>query len=1471
MLGRRRWRAALLASTALLAVNTAGAQTVWTGAISSDWFTAGNWIPSAVPDPFETVFLDTVTPNPSVINAAATAGTLILGANASGRLTIDGGGGLNCGSCIIGNTAGASGAITVTGTGSTLTTSGSLAVGNGGEGTLRVTGGGSASSAGATISFNDGPGSAVTVSGVGSTWTITAAVNIGVRGSGLLVIENGATVNGTAATLGTFAGSNGIVVVGGAGSRWTNSADLTVGDGVGSGLLAIDTGGTVFNANGNVGLLAGSTGTVTVRGIDSRWANSDTLAIGAGGKGTLHVSAGGVVSSAVGFVGLKANAIGTVTVSGAGSTWASDSSLTIGAAGGGSLTISDGGKVSNATVGAVGQGGSGTVTVTGAGSAWQNGGVVFIGTFGAGAVTVENGGLVSGTTALVGSGPGASGTVLVTGAGSRWISTASLNVGVNAATGSLSVGNGGSVQNTDGFVGGSDTGTATVSGAGSRWTNTSSLTIAGSSTGSGTGTLSISAGGTVASTQGNIGLVANATGAVAISGAGSNWINSDTLTVGSGGNGSLTIEDGGAVMSTGGRIGERAGSSGSVTVSGAGSGWTNDSNLGVGVGGSAVLAIASGGTVASTGAGVIGDLAGSTGTVTVTGTGSLLATGLGLVIANAGSGTLRVEGGGKTGSLDGIIGNQPGSSGAVTVSGAGSTWTNHAHLVVGHGSTGTLTIADGGIVTSTTGYVGKSAGASGTVTVSGPGSVWNSADLTVGDSGSGVVRIERGGLANTQTGATLGMAAGSTGMMTVTGAGSTWNAGFLEIGRNGNGTLTVENGGRVNSRSANIGVFFGGSVGAVTVRGTGAAWNVDGDLFVSTGGTSTLTVADGGTVRATTTTVASNAGAVGTVNIGAATGQPAAAAGVLDTPTLAFSNGAGTLVFNHTDNAYAFAPTLSGTGTINALAGRTVLTADSGAFSGTTTVNGGVLSVDGKLGGTLAVAAAGRLEGIGAVGTTTIAGTIAPGHSIGTLTVNGNYTQAVGSTYLAEINAAGASDRIAVTGSALLAGGTVLLSGTPGAPGTRYTLLTAAGGVTGTYAALDAASVPSATPFLRYALVYDPAAVFLDVARSPLAFQDAGQTRNQRATGAGLDSLPTGNSIVTALSGLDIAGARAALDQLSGEVHASTRSVLIDDSRFLRDAVTGRLRRAATRPAAGPARVALASRDVAQDATVGRDAGAGGVTAWMQGFGTWGHLGGDGNAARVTRSTGGVVAGADAAIDDTWRLGLAAGYSHGVLNARARSASARIDNIHVALYGGGTWDVGGGTVGLRFGAAYTLHQIDTKRAVTVGGIADHVAAHDKARTAQVFGEAGYTLNVSSAIAIEPVAGLAYVNLDSNRVRETGGITALSGRGGSDSMLFSTLGLRGAATFDVGAMAVTVRGMVGWRHAFGDVTPSARLAFAGSTAFSIAGAPIARNAVVVEAGFDVHIARNVTLGTAYTGQMAKGAQDHGFKATLVWKF
>lgn len=174
-------------------------------------------------------------------------------------------------------------------------------------------------------------------------------------------------------------------------------------------------------------------------------------------------------------------------------------------------------------------------------------------------------------------------------------------------------------------------------------------------------------------------------------------------------------------------------------------------------------------------------------------------------------------------------------------------------------------------------------------------------------------------------------------------------------------------------------------------------------------------------------------------------------------------------------------------------------------FTGGTTVNAGGLLVNGSLASGVTVGSAGLLGGSGTItGSVINGGIVAPGNSIGTLTVSGSFTQNSGGSLQIEANAGGQSDRVNVTGApgtAALNGGTLAAQPIAGgiyAMSTTYTVLNATGGRTGTFA-----NVTSSLPFLTPSLSYDANNVYLTLV--PGDFARGALTGNQRAVGGVLD------------------------------------------------------------------------------------------------------------------------------------------------------------------------------------------------------------------------------------------------------------------------------------------------------------------------------------------------------------------------------
>jgi outer membrane autotransporter protein len=370
--------------------------------------------------------------------------------------------------------------------------------------------------------------------------------------------------------------------------------------------------------------------------------------------------------------------------------------------------------------------------------------------------------------------------------------------------------------------------------------------------------------------------------------------------------------------------------------------------------------------------------------------------------------------------------------------------------------------------------------------------------------------------------------------------------------------------------------------------------------------------------------------------------------------------------------------------------------------------------------------------------------------------------------------------------------------------------------------------------------------------------------------------------------------ARQAFDALSGEIHASAETVMIDDSRYLRQAVLSRLRQASYAGAGaggafaalgtGGPMVAYADSDLMDSdfslayakakprpsfplKALPHAAPDAGFTFWTQAVGAWGRIDGDGNAADVRRDLGGFFSGVDRRLGD-WRVGVAGGFTNSRVSVDARASSANIDTAHFAAYAATSRDAWN----FRSGAGFTWSALDTSRMIAFPGFFDQASASYHADTGQVFGEVGYGMSLG-AVAAEPFAGLAFVHLDGGSFAEAGGVAALAGSGNSEDIGYSSLGVRAAANYPLmNGMMLTPRASAAWQHAFSAVTPTASLAFQSTGAgFTVAGVPIARDAALVDAGFDVRVTPRASVGVAYSGQLAGHAQDNAVKGNLAWSF
>ncbi|EUB84746.1 autotransporter serine peptidase EprS [Pseudomonas sp. GM30] len=529
-------------------------------------------------------------------------------------------------------------------------------------------------------------------------------------------------------------------------------------------------------------------------------------------------------------------------------------------------------------------------------------------------------------------------------------------------------------------------------------------------------------------------------------------------------------------------------------------------------------------------------------------------------------------------------------------------------------------------------------------------------------------------------------------------------------------------------------------------------------------------------------------------------------------------------------------------------AGRLLLTGDN-TFRGPTTVNGGLLSVNGSLASAVTVNDSGTLSGSGRIASllANSGGRVAPGNSIGTLNVAGDVTFAPGSTYAVELSPTN-SDRIVAGGVASINGATVSLSlensptllsttETRSLLGHSYDILQAAGGIQGRFGAV----LPDYL-FIGGNLDYTGNAIQLDIQRNATSFASVGQTPNQRAVASAVEGLGAGNSVYESLLlSADATSAQQAFQQLSGEIYPALGSMLINDSRQLRDAVGERL----------------------------HDANATQSNGWIKALGAWGSTNSGNDTSRYSTSIGGLLAGVDGALDEQTRIGLVTGYSDSSLNMGSDThSSAKVDSYHLGAYAGhdiGAWR-------LSTGAAYSWHRADVKRDLQYGDVSAKQKAKVDAATTQVFGEAAYRLNLQP-LALEPFANLAYVHLDTDGFTEKGDAAALKSSGEQRDAVLSTLGVRAVKRFNLSTQqSLDVSGHLGWQHSLSDIDAEQHLRFAsGSTPYSVESSALVRDAALVGVQASLALSKDVRVNLDYNGQLANREKSHGVGLSLNWQF
>lgn len=1058
-----------------------------------------------------------------------------------------------------------------------------------------------------------------------------------------------------------------------------------------------------------------------------------------------------------------------------------------------------------------------------------------------------------------------------------WEITGNLTIG-DGQTGALEIGVGGTVTTTGTATLGAGVlgeGTAIVAGAGAEWSaaslfigrfGTAELTLSDDALlniGAGTGTI------TVATESGSTGVlnIGAAAGETAVA---AGQISAAELSFGEG-DGTLVLNHtdtayqiDAQVLGENGILQHLSG----TTILTTGS---DTESLASTIVDGGTLQIAQGATL-NTESGAIGDDFDSNGAVIVTGSGSAWTIDEDLEIGDRGAGALTISDGGQVTSLGGVVGQFSAPQSTVTVSGAGSRWQmdttgsgEDGRLTIGAGAPGLLRIEDGGVVENYMTLLGRGAGIESSATVTGTGSEFLNTFHYVGFGGDAVLTVEDGGLVTADELLAIAWLEDDTGSVAISGEGSLLQVDGqgLRVGERGEGTLTVSDGGALETRLASIGVVAGGT-GSVVVTGDGSSWQNEIDIVVGSLGTGDLTITDGGSVTAGASaerfvTVANNAGSAGAVNIGAAPGETAARAGALNTNRVNLQTDVARLNFNHTDTDYVFSGGTRGVGRIDHYSGTTTLTGLL-RHTGGTILHGGTMLIgeDGFVDDSVDVLG-GTLGGSGIIRNMTIGdgGTFAPGNSIGSILVATAAFDS-GSTFEVEISPSGEGDFLDAVDTVTIADDVSLIilpstSGEDGSgfdPRTSYTIINADNGISGRFD-----TVTEDFAFLDGELSYGPSQLVLTFLRNDISFESVASTPNQQSIAGAVQALGFGNEIFEEVLTLSDDEARLAFDSLSGEAHSSFSGHLLEESGTLRFAGLRRLNRAFGGLGTTPEVTRLGS-------TIDGDLS---LEVWGEAYGESGDRS-DPTNLDVDYSGEGLIFGADVAVEAEWRVGALAAVGRSQAQLDETASEIEADSRSFGIYAGRQL----GKVGLRFGMAYSWHEVSGTRDVSVGALSETVESDYDSETAQIYGELSYRLTPAQAT-IEPFAGLARVIHKTDGFTETGGAAALTVSPSTLATTYTTLGLRAGTELSVANRPLRAYGSLGWQHAFGDTDPSSIASFAGGTSFGVTGMPIAEDSAVVEAGFSYAVSDRARIDIIYSGEFADDANTQGVSATLQLSF